>query len=172
MIPCAAAMLLASGCLGSSSAHAPTVASSPAVTAKKQKRDLIHPTIPSTRYAHFEISGTYTTSGGGNHFTGKRHHERFALACRSHTLGEERSMPSPQDRLCFAILDYQNAPKGNGACFCSVKYDVVSVSGKIGGRRINEQFTYCLCGDGRRAIDDARVILQTHPPFQTGIGGA
>jgi opacity protein-like surface antigen len=160
VIPCAAAMLLASGCLGSSSAQAPTVAPS-------------QPAIPSIGYADFEIIGTYTTSGGGNHFTGKRHHEHFALACRSQRMYEGLSLLSPQDRLCFAILDYQNAPRRRDVvCFCSVKFDEVSVRGEIRGRRINERFTYCMCGDGRRAGDDARVILKTHPPFQVGLGGA
>jgi len=156
-------MLLASGCLGSSSsAHAPAVASSPPATA----------IIPALSYAVFEVSGTYTTSGGGNHFTGKRHHEHFALACQSRSLYEELSMLSPRDRLCFAILDYQSAPKRDSLCFCPVEFDVITVRGDIHGRRIDEQFTYCLCGDGRRASDDARVILKTHPPFRTGIGGA
>jgi hypothetical protein len=155
-------MLLASGCLGSSSAHAPAVAPWPLVTA----------IIPAASYAHFEISGTYTTSGGGNHFTGKRHHEHFALACHSRSLYETLSLLSPQDRLCFAVLDYQSAPKRNSLCFCPVEFDIVSVRGEIRGRRINEQFTYCLCGNGRRAAADARVILKTHPPFRAGIGGA
>jgi hypothetical protein len=155
-------MLLASGCLGSSWAHAPTVASSTPVTA----------TIPALSYALFEVSGTYTTSGGGNHFTGKRHHEHFALACHSRTQYEMLSMLSPQDQLCFAILDYQNAPKSSAGCFCPAEFGVITVRGNIHGRRINEQFTSCMCGDGRRASDDARVILQTHPPFRIGIGGA
>jgi hypothetical protein len=162
VIACAAAMLLASGCLGSSSAHAPAVAPSPLATA----------IIPALSYADFEISGTYTTSGDGNHFTGKRHHEHFALACHSRSLYEKLSLLSPQDRLCFAILDYQVAPRRNVVCGCPIAIDEVSVRGEIRGRRINEQFTSCLCGDGRRAADDARVILRTHPPFQAGLGGA
>jgi hypothetical protein len=162
VIACAAAMLLASGCLGSSSAaHAPAVASSPTVPA----------IVPALSYALFEVTGTYTTSGGGNHFTGRRHHEHFALACHSRNQYEVLSMLSPQDRLCFAILDYQSAPKKNTLCFCPVEFDVVTVRGNIHGRGINEQFTYCLCGVGRRAIEDTRVILTTHPPFRTGNGG-
>jgi hypothetical protein len=160
VIACAAAMLPASGCLGSSSARAPAVAPSPTATA----------IVPARSYALFEVSGTYTTSGGGNHFTGKRHHEHFALACHSRDHYELLSMLSPQDRLCFAILDYQSAPKSSAGCFCPVAFDMVNVRGTIHGRRIDEHFTYCLCGDGRRAIEDVRVILKTHPPFRTASG--
>jgi hypothetical protein len=159
VIASAAAMLLASGCLGSSSsAPAPAVASSPTVPA----------IIPALSYALFEVSGTCTTSGGGDHSTGKRHHEHFALACHPRNQYELLSMLSPQDRLCFAILDYQSAPKRNSPCFCPVEFDMVTVRGNIHGRRINERFTYCMCEDGRRASDDARVILTTRPPFQVG----
>jgi len=98
--------------------------------------------------------------------------EHFALACHSRSLYEELSMLSPRDRLCFAILDYQSAPKRDSLCFCPVEFDVITVRGDIHGRPIDEQFTYCLCGDGRRASDDARVILKTHPPFRIGLGGA
>ena len=162
VIPCASAMLLASGCLGSASTHAPAVVPSPTATA----------IIPALSYALFEVTGTYTTSGGGNHFSRTRHHEHFGLACHSRNQYELLSVLSPQDRLCFAILDYQNAPKGNNPCFCPVEFDVVIVRGDIHGRRIDERFTYCMCEDGRRASDDARVILKTHPPFQIGVGGA
>jgi hypothetical protein len=162
VIPCIAAMLLASGCLGSSSAPAPTVAPSPPATG----------TIPALNYADFVVTGTYTTSGGGNHFSGKRHHEHFTLACHSRSLYEKLSMLSPQDRLCFAILDYQSAPRKNLVGACPLEIDEVSVRGQIHGRRIDERFTYCMCGDGKRAGDDARVILKTHPPFRVGIGGA
>ena len=159
VIACAAAMLLASGCLGSSSsAHAPAAAPSPLATA----------IIPALSYALFEVTGTYTTSGGGNHFTGKRHHEHFAIACHSRNQYELLSMLSPRDRLCFAILDYQSAPKKNNLCFCPVAFDMVNVRGNIHGRRIDERFTFCTCGEGQRAMDDTRVILKTHPPFRAG----
>jgi hypothetical protein len=163
VIPCLAAVLLASGCLGSSAAHAPAVAPPPTATVKNP--DLVHPTIPPLGYALFQISGSYTTGGGKNHFTGKLHHERFVLACHSRMMYEELSLLSPQDRLCFAILDYQTAPRRDIVCACPVEIDAVSVRGEIQGRRIDERFSSCLCGDGKRAGRDALAILKTHPPF-------
>jgi hypothetical protein len=43
------------------------------------------------------------------------------------------AMLSPHDRLCFAILDYQSAPKGNGLCLYPVEFDIGSVRGEIRG---------------------------------------
>jgi hypothetical protein len=158
VIPWLAAVLLASGCLGSSAAHAPAVAPPPTP-------DLVHPTIPALGYALFQVSGTYTTGGGKNHFTGNVHDEHFVLACHPRMMYAERSLLSPQDRLCFAILDYQTAPRRNIVCACPVEIDAVSVRGEIQGRRIDERFSSCVCGDGKRAGSDALVILKTHPPF-------
>ena len=74
--------------------------------------------------------------------------------------------------MCVAILDYQTAPRRNATCACPLEIVEVSVRGEIRGRRIDEQFSYCTCGDGKRAARDAHVVLRTHPPFPATSGGA
>lgn len=153
VIPCAAAMLLASGCLGSSVAHGPaTVGHNP---------ELVHPTIPHLRYAEFQVRGVYAA--------GALHRDHFALVCDS---SEKLLRPLWQSRLCRAILDYQTAPRQNFTCACPLEVVEVSVVGEINGRRIDERFSSCMCGDGKRAARDALVVLRTHPPFEITNGGA
>jgi hypothetical protein len=159
MIPCGAALLLASGCLGSSSAHAPAPV--------KHKREVVSPPIPSPRYARFEVRGVYATSE--NHISGHIHRAHFTLMCAS---SEKLLQNRWQSRLCKAILDFQAAPRRNVVCACPLDIVEVSIRGEIGDRRIYEQFSYCMCGDGKRAARDTRVVLTTHPPFQTANGGA
>ena len=160
VVTCAAAALLASGCLGSSAAHAPAPV--------KHKRELVHAPIPSIRYAGFQVRGVYVASE--NHISGAVHRAHFMLVCDS---SEKLLQPSWQARLCGAILDYQTAPRQrNVACACPLDTVEVSIRGEINDRRIDERFSYCMCGYGKRAARDALVILKTHPPFPTGNGGA
>jgi hypothetical protein len=103
---------------------------------------------PTVGYARFQVGGAY----------------HFALGCDS---GTEKLLRVPwQSRLCSAILDYQTAPRQNIICACPASSVEVSIRGEIDGRRVDERFSNCLCGDGRRAARDALVVLRTHPPFQ------
>jgi hypothetical protein len=157
VIPCVAVVLIASGCLGSSTAHAPTP-----VTHKRADGS---PPIPTFRHALFDISGAYATTRGAVRRT------HFTLGCDSQTTYEQLTRRSWQARLCVAILNFQTAPRRNVVCGCPLEIVEVSVRGEIQGRRIHERFSYCMCGDGKRAARDVRVVLKTHPPFQTRNGG-
>lgn len=161
VIPCAAAVLLASGCLVSSAAHAPNTV--------EHKAQLVHPTSPSIRYARFEVRGDYAASGSEQHVYGDFKRAHFVLVCDS---SEKLSQTSWQSHLCKAILDYQTAPSQNFTCACPLDTVEVSIRGEINDRRIDERFSYCMCGYGKRAARDARVVLGTHPPFQSTNGGA
>lgn len=148
-----AVVLAASGCLGG--AAAPT--SAPVA---------VSPIVPlqSRAYAVFHIRGRYLTSRR-NHFTGDINRVRFTLSCRSPR--DYRGLygrVSWRTRLCIALLDYPRRISPQAiACSCPVSISRVAVRGSVRGRPVRMVITPCLCGEGRRAAADARVILRIHP---------
>jgi hypothetical protein len=141
-------VMLASGCFGGATTHAPTPRRAP------------------QPYAVFHIRGAYTSGSSTNHFGGELHRTRFTISCRSRRAYQALfGRVSWQEKLCLAILDYRTQiPTGIVCAGCPVSVVRVDVRGTIGGRPVHERFTPCLCGDGPRAAADARVILGTHPP--------
>jgi hypothetical protein len=120
----------------------------------------VSPVVPLAPVARIEISGVYPAAD----LSGGRVRERFVLVCGAKPGGRALPGHSWRKRLCRAMLDYQDAPRTAHACFCPASPVIVDVRGTIGGRRVREQFTPCVCGEGRRAIRDVRVILATHRP--------
>jgi hypothetical protein len=155
MLASVAVAFAASGCLGGGGAAAPTappIAVSP--TVRLQPR----------AYAVFHIRGRYVT-GRRNHFTGNIDRVRFALSCQAPQYYEgQDGRVSWRSRLCIALLDYPTRiPLQGIACSCPVSTSRVEVRGSVRGRRVRLVITPCLCGDGRQAAADARVILRIHP---------
>jgi hypothetical protein len=153
MLAPVAVVLAASGCLGgTAAATSPPIASSPTVR------------LQARPYAVFHIRGTYLTSRT-NHFSGDIDRIRFTVACGSPRSYRGLFGRVPwRARLCMALLDYRmRVSPQRIACSCPVSVGVVDVRGTIRGRPIHERITPCLCGDGRRAAADARIILRTHP---------
>jgi hypothetical protein len=112
-----------------------------------------HTTGPGATYAVFDVHGTYPTI--------RRH---FTLRCPSQkTIVELQGILSWRERLCFALLDYQAAPKRAINCMCVRTVVGVTVRGVIDGRRVQETFTPCVCNQTGRVRRDVRVILRTHP---------
>jgi hypothetical protein len=154
MLSPVAVVLAASGCFGGAAAStSPPVASSPTVRLKPRP------------YAVFHIRGTYLTSRKV-HFTGDIDRIRFTVACGSpRSYGGLFGRAPWRARLCIALLDYRTRVSPQRIeCSCPVSAEVVDVRGTIRGRPIHERVTPCLCGDGRRAAADARIILRTHRP--------
>ena len=113
-------------------------------------------------YAQFHIhSRTYTTTP----FGGEAHTERFTIRCAPEkTYLELPGVLSWRATLCVAILDYQAAARSATACTCASPQGFADLRGAIRGHPIRERITTCLCGNARRAVNDARIILKTHPP--------
>jgi hypothetical protein len=146
-------VLLASGCLGSSATP----------TTKTGAARAVSPGLPRP-FALLKVTGSYTTSGGQNHFTGEIHHERFTLKCFAPRF--YRQLAGVFDwraKLCLAILDYQAAPQRVTACFCPVSIANIAVEGTIQSHAVRYGFTPCTCGLGKRAAHDVHIILTTHP---------
>ena len=147
-------VLLASSCLGSSATP----------TTNTRGARAISPGLPRP-FALLKVTGTYTTSGGQNHMTGKIHHERFTLKCAAP--GSYRQLAGGLDwraQLCLAILDYRTAPQRVTACYCPISPTSIVVKGLIQSHAVRYGFTGCTCGLGKRAAEDVHIILTTHPP--------
>jgi hypothetical protein len=122
-----------------------------------------HTTGSGATYAVFDVHGTYPAarSGGLGGPIVRRH---FALRCPTRkALLALRGGLGWRERLCFAVLDYQAAPKRAINCMCVRTVVGVTVRGVIDGRRVQEVFTPCVCNQTGRVRRDVRVILRTHP---------
>jgi hypothetical protein len=139
LVALAALALLSAGCLGSSANRA----------AAKHPRAVSPVVTPA--YARFTV---------------ELRHARFSITCASpRTYRQMRGILSWQARECIAIVDFQTAAHGSGsACPCPLSALSVHVRGTIQGRPVDDRFTTCMCGYGKRAAHDVRVILTTAPP--------
>jgi hypothetical protein len=118
---------------------------------------------PAVAYAVFDVHGTYPTARSDG-LGGRIIRRHFTLQCPGRkTIIKLQRGPSPRDRICFALLDYQAAPKRAINCMCVRTVVGVTVRGMIDGRRMHETFTPCVCNQTGRVRRDVRVILRTHP---------
>jgi hypothetical protein len=114
-------------------------------------------------YAVFDVHGTYPTDRSDG-LGGRVIRQHFTLRCPTRkTILELRGGLSWRERLCFALVDYQVAPKRAINCMCVRTVVGVTVRGMIDGRRVQETFTPCVCNQTGRVRRDVRVILRTHP---------
>ena len=146
----AAAVLAASGCLGSSTATTP---------AKAHRHGHVRP------YAVLRVTGTYATCPKGRS-GGDLCGDRFTLRCPSPGAADVLwGEPPWSARLCRAILDYRTAIRliGSPECNCPASAVRVHVRGRVEGRLVREDVAPCTCGESPEAVQDARVILRTHP---------
>jgi hypothetical protein len=154
----AALVLLAGGCLGSSSA---------ASTAKPQTHGISPGVHPPRPIAHLTVRGVYARGANPDVFGGELQRGHFALTCYARA-GYPAMPGTPvwREQLCRAILDYPRAPKTpNGVCACPHYAVHVSIQGSIRGRRVDLVLTPCLCFDSKRAARDTRIVLRLHPRF-------
>lgn len=153
LLPSATAVLLASACLGSSTAHPPAPkATAPSLSA-----------VPG--YAEFRIRGAYLGRKRINPFFGGRFRQiTFTLSCRSEKTYLELAGPvSWRERLCLAILDYRSASRSARELTCTLPQPYVNIRGRIGGRHVAERIDACLTDATPRALHDARTIVRLHP---------
>jgi hypothetical protein len=147
-----AALLLASGCLGSSSAQTQT---------RNGPSEVIGGLDLHRPYAEFRVRGIYsscprTVTGTVNHFGSELCRAHAEFTCLSKKAYMEAANSLPNESLCLAILDYRTQIRFlvGEECNCPASAVRVDVRGAIQGHRIHERITPCMCGLDRQARYD------------------
>ena len=154
-----ALLLVAGGCLGSSSEHGHGDRRGPR-TATEPSRTISRSAELTVRTVRLSC-GRDTSSGSGICRT------HFPLRCLPERTYMQLAGVVPNERLCLAILDFRDRSRATGSdvapilCACPAPTPVlVEIRGTVRGERVFERITSCGCGEGPRARHDAMVILE------------
>jgi hypothetical protein len=109
-----AALLLASGCLGSFSAH---------TQSRNGPSEVIGGLHLHRPYAEFRVRGIYSSCPDGtNHFGGELCRAHAEFTCLSKKAYMEAGNVLPNENLCLAILDLRTQPLPTGAGIAPVAW--------------------------------------------------